>query len=1741
MQYEIYEAKVKKVSAFLVKLYSHIALIITILAVLAAAATAAVAAKGSIVAESEFAAEIEYGSQLSFEADAIFGDAQYEYRVKGTEEWTDEAPICPGTYEIRAYAMTSFGTRRYGDVHTFTIKPRELTLKVDADPVQYGDLPTVKGNTVYGDTISACTVILDQIEAGSYTVKAQVDKDTLVILDKNGNDVTSFYTVADTADLNVTLKPRPLQVTVETLTEEYNGQPFSFSGYEITGGELLEGDTVQVVFKLENDKGDIINQLINVGTIASDDPTLTFTDKNGADVTHLYEVEIISGTLTVNQRPLVIQTGSGELTYSGTRQNYLEYHPVDDFLLEGHTVKVITEKAAAFLDCDEYENSLSFVIVDKDGNDVSSNYSINVGYGKVTVKPRKVTVTTLGTEEDPFVYDGQDHELNEFNVDNATEVDECATTAFSVRDVGTYENKFEVSFFRGTENVSHNYEIEYVYGDLEVVPRKVSLKLTDASREYDGTPLTSTAYNYLDGSLKLLTGHTLTINTTGSVTRPDEGTVSNDYVEGSAVVTDAAGTDVTANYDITVESSTLSIEKRKIKVEPISVTRVYNGKMLEGGYKLAQTSKAQVEGHTLEVEFSAKAKVLIYREEPNVYQIVGVTIRDADGVDVSAYYDIDYSGDGELKIDKRPLYLQTPSASKVYDGTPLVGSSKFIILDKGPDTGLVAGDELFSVNEQNGTLPFITNYDVSSKGTILNKQEVMIENNGISQVDNYDIHIEYGSLTITRRKITLTTETLEKMYDGEALFLECVFTPAEGTLADGQWLKNVTNETFVNGGWQEILKITDYTDPKNGKAGNNVQYAAVMAGSTDVTVNYEITYEYGTLTVTKRPILLRTETITRMYNGKPLTANDGTWSSLFEDVTIDGEYFGLVNGHRINLTGSAPSVTDANDGPYATPFENALKASISRLDEKTGTWKEVTGNYDIRYEYGTLTVTKRPITLTSVSGEWVYDGQVHSVANSSEYYNNLVNGQQTPFYIVSGSLADGQILSYMDYDESPSITDVGTVDNSIQAVIRDGIMGVTQNYDISYEGCGTLTVTPRHITVQLSDADWIYDGQTHVLDANEDFAINYGGVKLANDSPNGIVWGHTLSVNGLRIINAGTYTNEQTVTVLDANRRPVAADNYVIDRCDYGTVTVTPQPISIRLFGEKTYDGQYATSFDVDALGLLTGHKLTVSPLEKEIVDAGIWNVNPDLSTLIILDKNNNNVTRNYDPSELMGEYTVIPRPITILTDSAAKIYDGTPLTAPNFTVVTDYGGMTLVSGHKISVDVTGSAIMPGYHDNTADVKSFCVQDAKGRDVTANYRPAEGSDTGFVVPGVLSISADVKIRVTTGSAETIDDGLALTFDSWKVEFLKGELPNGFELEVNVTGRQYGIGSSKNTVTVRVTSGGVDVTELMFDDPNDIEYDLGTLTVNPAGDLEVLVLTPIYLSKTYDGTSLNYSDLPWDQRLVMTEQLQQLKDAGYTWEVEINGSRTKIGETKSTVWSFRLYDPDGNLVRNKYSLDTRNRGSVVIHEHKPVKVYLYSLDVIYNGMRPIWTRDDYEVAYGDIYAEWTGEAYELTTPDGEHLRIEIDWIQAPSASCAEWDVGKMNSQLSACISYRIYINGSTEPADPESLPLELAMFEGEENGVALRINRASIEITAASETREYDEENRPMLSNSGYYISKGALATDHKVQYANVWGEQYGVGGCENKIDYVMIVDRYGIDVTDNYHVSYVNGWLELTE
>ena len=133
---------------------------------------------------------------------------------------------------------------------------------------------------------------------------------------------------------------------------------------------------------------------------------------------------------------------------------------------------------------------------------------------------------------------------------------------------------------------------------------------------------------------------------------------------------------------------------------------------------------------------------------------------------------------------------------------------------------------------------------------------------------------------------------------------------------------------------------------------------------------------------------------------------------------------------------------------------------------------------------------------------------------------------------------------------------------------------------------------------------------------------------------------------------------------------------------------------------------------------------------------------------------------------------------------------------------------------------------------------------------------------------------------------------------------------------------------------------------------------------------------------------------------------------------------------------------------------------------------------------------------------------------------------------------MNEIFDACIVYEVLVNGV--PTGRESMPLEFVMFEDEQTGNALSVSKASIVITADSQTAEYDPKTQPTLSNSGYHISKGALAEGHRISYAYIEGMQTGVGGCENVIRFVEIEDQYGNPVTGNYTITYVNGWLELT-
>ena len=133
--------------------------------------------------------------------------------------------------------------------------------------------------------------------------------------------------------------------------------------------------------------------------------------------------------------------------------------------------------------------------------------------------------------------------------------------------------------------------------------------------------------------------------------------------------------------------------------------------------------------------------------------------------------------------------------------------------------------------------------------------------------------------------------------------------------------------------------------------------------------------------------------------------------------------------------------------------------------------QDVTSNYKISSESGTLSVTPRHIDVYTVTREqeegWIYDGHWHY--DTRCYQSGLMSGYD--------------ILPNDDYAK---IRNVGEIENKFTVWIYKYDNGnytpsPMENYIITYH-YGTLKVAPRPITVTTPDGYWIFDGEEHYSD-----------------------------------------------------------------------------------------------------------------------------------------------------------------------------------------------------------------------------------------------------------------------------------------------------------------------------------------------------------------------------------------------------------------------------------------------------------------------------------------------------------------------------------------------------------------------------------------------------------------------------------------------------------------------------------
>ncbi len=1187
MRYEKYQSKMNKVAAAVRTARRYRVLIIAALALLAIVCAVLLSVRGIVYDAVPCPSSVPYGSPLGYRADAVFEDVRYEYASAGKDDWSAEAPLRTGKYRVRAVADGSFGTKRYGRIHTFTIEPKTTDVYVSQSEIEYGALPSVSADLAYNDTIS-CTRF-DYTDVSAKKTEVAADPDCIVALDEEGNDVSDCYVFRPVVS-QIGFSPRKINVFVQDQSGIYDGTPLRFDGYELDEKTpLAAGDVLVAEFDDERTEAGETENIprIKVRNAAS-----------GKDVTGQYDVEITAGKLTVEKRPLYVSSASMSKLYDGTALSAGGYAIAEadgtSGLLPGHREILIS--SSSLTDAGRADNIMEFRIEDGGGRDVSGNYCLFLTAGTLEVRQRPVSVTT---GSDAWVYDGQPHSCPDYTVAEGGENSGLLSghrhafgTPAEITDAGSAPNASTIRVFDQTgREVTANYAIEYSAGTLAVSPRPITVIASDGTWIFDGEAHAQPGHTVSDGVYGLVAGHyTMAEQCTRIV---GAGSTENDL---SVRVFAEDGREVTANYAIEYTAGTLTVLPRPITVYAADAEKIYDGTPLtssafraesEYGEALAagHTGKAQTQGSQTDAGFSE-----------NILLQFGVY--DGEGKDVSYNYEIAYAP-GTLTVLPRPVTVTAADAEKVYDGTPLEKDA--VVVTSEYDPALVAGHTYTAQTEGSVTdagqgYNYVVGFAVQDA-------------DGTDQTKNYEVFLSVGTLTVHPRPVTFRTADNEWIYDGE------IHSDQRFTLSERSEYDLVAGHSAK--GPYTYTGIRDV-----GSRENKLSLRIVTEDFADVTRNYSISYENGTLKVQPRPITVRAADAEKIYDGLPLESDKIEITSAYDPA--------IVAGHMCSFYNSGTQ-TDAGQGICSVEY--------FRIDDLNG--KDVTSNYAVTFEDGLLTVDRRPVTVMGSSVTACYDGAPLRYNNISIDWNGytFVNWHD------------------VDYDVEGEITDAGTVPNVIRyiAVFENG-RDVTFNYEITCKD-GILTVLPRPIILQAGSAVKKYDGTPLTCGAYE-WEV---GLSSWKDDPENylLVNGHTAEVvmDGSQTEIGECVNSVASYTIYDGERD--VTFNYDVT-CKDGSLRVLYPDYSLKIktgSASKVYDGEELTCSDCEIVerNLPEDFSVTAKAIESDFY-VGEWYNQVDLK---IIAPDGKDVSRLVEVEYEYGVLQILPRPITVRTASATWPYDG--------------------------------------------------------------------------------------------------------------------------------------------------------------------------------------------------------------------------------------------------------------------------------------------------------------------------------------------------------------------------------------------------------------------------------------------------------------------------------------------------
>ena len=1045
------------------------------------------------------------------------------------------------------------------------------------------------------------------------------------------------------------------EITVQAKSDTviYDGEIHTIAADELEKSEfIIDGVTYTVSATTSGVSGKdvkIVDEEVSSYPNAITEGSVVVKDSQNIDVTNKFKITVENGSLTINKRAVTLTSESATKVYDGkeltkTSSSYYyrdSAHFVDGEISElkaiGSITNVGTEKNSI-----QYTPTSKFIV---------SNYvidaNIHAGTLKVTPVKDKVTVTIKGNTNSTATYTGAEQQVTGYTVESikiGTEDTKLYTTGdFKYNkeenptamgtDVDTYTMGLSKSDF---ENISKNFSnVEFVVTDGYITINPVTLTVTTqtASKVYDGTALTAegsiSGFVEVDG-VKEWADFTTTGSQTekGSSKNSYKITFSDEEVTGGtttatentqntsddetniALASDGGPTAKSTNYTISDSVGTLTVTAQSLNPKKDDGTD-------DPAYKgITINNPSDVVYNGLEQKWEPTVKASSAEDTSTLVKGTDYTVSYSNDTKNVGTVTVTITGNGNYtgtvtrtyKITPATLYVSTPSASKVYDGTALATGDKDVsitgfvnnewadIVATGSQTQVGYSKNTYKVTFADRDVEGGNETTSNTNASNNNESDIALTSDGgpTALSTNYTIvgtdvegHDSIGTLTVTEyaNQIVVTTTGGTFTYDGQ----EHGATVTVGTLPTGYHVEGTptsdTTATNVNG--DGVSATCDNLVIKN-------------AQGVDVTSSLKITKVSGTIKVTPATVTVTTPDASKTYDGTPLTAV--------------GTYTGLVNNETVSFT-TTGSQTDkgSSNNSYSLVWDGTAQES----------------NYTVSQSVGTLTVTAKNITpdaektgiVVNDPSNHEYDGQEHKEVLT-------VTDTKTGKDLVEGT----------DYEVSYSTEDFKNVGTITITVTGKG--NYTGSFIKSYE------ITHKAVVVKANNNGKVYGNADPTL-----YATKTGAVKGEESK---------ISYNIAR--EAGEKVGNYTITVSGAT----VQGNYTVSY-ENGTFTIIAKSIvpddntgiKVNTLDDVKYNG--ASQQQRPEINDTKTSKTLVEGTDYEVTySEDTTNAGQVTVTITGI----GNYTGEYTVT-----YNILKRDVTFTSPSASKTYDGSALTSTEIAI----------------------------------------------------------------------------------------------------------------------------------------------------------------------------------------------------------------------------------------------------------------------------------------------------------------------------------------------------------------------------------------------------------------------------------------------------------------------------------------